>query len=209
MAYKFKNIIWSLFGDWENKYDSYKVNGKGIGQRFNEMLADDFDQNTLPLITNLSQNTTHPDLMFDSYVGYWETILGIPVVIDDLEVRRRYIKYGARMNTIRGTALSFELAFNLIGIRCTVVEFFNFGGFDNSLGFDSPVRTFDTGENEQFVLPFYLNLSGAPIDSVELARIVNIITKWLSPVGSSISGYSYDSGTETTEFDYDFDFDLG
>lgn len=208
MAYSFKNIIWSLFGDWENKYDSYKVNGKGIGQRFNEMLAEDFDTYTLPLIDNLSQNTMHPDLMFDAYVGYWETVFGIPVIIDDLTVRRRILKYGAHINTIKGTALSFELAFNLIGITCTVTEFFNFGGFDNGLGFDNDVRTFDSGEDEQFVLPFYLNLSGAAIDNVELARIVGIITKWLSPLNSNVSGYSYDSGAGPVEFDYDFDFDL-
>jgi hypothetical protein len=205
MSFALKNIIWPLFGKWEDKRDTYKVNGKGILRRYNEILADDFDQETLPFIADLQGKTMDPTTMMDRFIPYWEALMNTPMFDEDIELRRKILRYSSRFNQIAGTTLGYKVLFRFTGIECTVQEVMNYSRFDDGLKFDKADRRFDGSPEAEFQTPYRLILYGPP--SYTTQQIENIISTvvWANePVDAKYIGYTYNPTDVMIFFDETF-----
>ena len=191
--FSLKNIIFGLFGVEAKLNDTYKdQNGKGIWERYNESVAEYYDESVDPLIVNIFENVLLPNTMFVRFLDIQIEALGnLPVISDDPAIKRKVIQYFNILGTIKGTLKSFEMLFSFIGITVDDVIDVD-SGFtfdDDNATFDDPVRTFDSGN--PCCGTYELNLSGNdPIDD-DLENSINIINNYLKPINSEASVIRY------------------
>lgn len=144
-----EDIFTKYFSSYDKRIDIGKTpqNGnRGVVQRYNELLADDYDVELAPLLDNLVTNTLDPETAFENYLPYLENILGLGFVVSpDPVVRRKAIKRATLIHQKKGTKTGYKIAFGLIGY--TIIDLFEYNelfGFDNpNLTLDHPQRTFD------------------------------------------------------------------
>lgn len=188
--YSLKDTIWELFGPMESLNDTYVVNGKGIGQRYQEIIGEDFDQNVLPFITNLIPNTLVPTTAMVKFLPYLEDMLGgRAVVSNDIATRRRILRFMIRFRQVKGTERGYKLIFNAIGISCAITEYFDYFTFDSGT-FDDPIRTFDMGPCEQYCTRYELALSGHGPLTEELEGFILNAIKLNEPINAT-RNYTY------------------
>jgi hypothetical protein len=191
MSWSLKDKIWPLFGRWEDKRDSYKVGGKGINQRYNEILADEFDTETLPYIENLVSNLMDPDTLLDRFIPLWEDAFNTPIFDEDLDLRRKVLRYSVQLNKVAGTELGYKFLFRQIGIDCQVLELHNYSSFDIGKKFDNPFRTLDGSPEYEFQTPYKLILSGQALLPEQIENIISVVVKANEPVDAKYVGYVY------------------
>ena len=143
--YSLKEHIFSFFGPREKIVDNYKdSNGKGLHERFNELLAGDLDDNELLLINKLISNTQNPDTVLSKFIGYREGTFGTPVFTNDEYIRRKILKFISEINRRKGTKTGYKILLNMFGYTyIEIEEILNVFGFDSVENFDDSDRIFD------------------------------------------------------------------
>jgi len=111
-----KNTIFKLFGENDKVRDKYKdVSGKGILQRYNELLAEEADNYSLPGISLLIDNTIVPNTILEKFIPYAENNIGAPFIIEDFDIRRKFLRFLKRIYRIKSTIPSYEIMFRILG----------------------------------------------------------------------------------------------
>lgn len=199
--YSLKDTIWELFGPMESLNDTYKVEGKGIRQRYNQIIGEDFDENILPFVTNMIENTLVPQTALLKFLPYLEDMLGGRAVItNDIATRRRILRFMIRFRQVHGTERGYKLVFNTIGIQCSLVEYFVYYGFDSIVTFDNPIRRFDMGKCQQFCTEYTLVLSGHGPLTDELEQFIKNAIALNEPINAVLREFVYndlDSGSNS------------
>lgn len=195
MAFSLKQKIFELFGYHEAVTDSYKdANGKGIMQRYNEGVADDFDTYLEPELEFLPENVTSPELAYANLVSYLERECGgLPVISSDLYVRRKLVRYALRLNQIKGTKRSYEMLLKMIGFdTVTIVESWDTYGFDSPLTFDDADRVFDSG-GCQPCSPYEVYLTGTLTLTPEIITYIFNAIEYCEPINARLTNVYYNA----------------
>jgi arsenate reductase-like glutaredoxin family protein len=110
MNFNLKNIIYSLFNNATQLFDNTQ-----ILQRFNEMLADDLDNNELNKLKNLLDTRTNSELVESYQLSNMEQFLGIPFITYNETKRRSIIRYYFNILKNKGNILSYDLMLKCLG----------------------------------------------------------------------------------------------
>lgn len=191
--FSLKGIIFKLFGSNEKLNDTYKdINGKGILERYNESLAEDFDENALVLIDNLVSNTKDPFTAQSKFLSYLENDNGL--VNDFLtteQQRRQILSISNRLFDIRGTIFSYKLMLKWLGVdEVYIIEHEDDFSFDSIVTFDSPIRTFDN-TNYCGCREYSIQLYGSNELTPEFVNRVFNIVKFNEPIDADLREITY------------------
>jgi hypothetical protein len=122
MAFSLKQKIFSLFGHSYKVNDSYKdIAKKGLYERLLETLGEEYDDYNLVAISDLIDNTIVPNRILIKFITYQENQIGAPYLTDDIEIRRKLLRFLIPIYKIKGTKTSYETMFRLFGFD---VDFF-------------------------------------------------------------------------------------
>lgn len=185
--------------------DSYKdVNGKGLTERYQESLGDDYDDNLRDLIDVFLDRTIVPQNMLSRMIPYMESMLGDPVIVSDqVSFRRKIIRFAQHIYNIKSTRLSYEVLFRMLGFDTAVVfEYTNTSGFDSDLTFDDVDRTFD---GDSACTYYSVELTGVISITPEIILAIDRIIKFLEPINAHLRIVTYNGG-EITIFEYFDDY---
>jgi predicted transcriptional regulator with HTH domain len=192
MDFKLKTRLFEYFGVHAKREDSYKdSNGKGINERYQESVGEDYDDNLSDLMDNLFDRTLQPKTMLSKLIPHMEDMLGNPVIVlNDVPMRRKILQFVHHIYNIRSTHKSYEVLFRMLGFdTVTVQEFVITVGFDSDVTFDDPVRTFDG--TEKFCSEYSVHLTGTiGLDAVKVLAI-NRIIKFLEPINAHLREVTY------------------
>lgn len=192
--FSLKEKIFDLFGVEARRNDSYKdENGKGLWQRYNEALAEDFDEQLYSYIDKLLDYTLIPETVRPNMLAYLEDMFGEPVVIDDtIESRQRLLRFVVRLYQLKGTARSYEILVKLMGLdSVTITEIEGGGGFDSAVNFDDPERRFDS---EAFSTGKYsLHITGTLELDQELKDKIKSVVRFCEPINASLAEIFYNA----------------
>jgi len=200
MAWRLDKIIFPIYGTWEKLNDAYKnAEGKGVSERFNELVAADYDDELNPLVANLVDNTLVPRLALERFVPYLEEMIGLPILVSDqMDLRRKLIGFATRLYQIRGTKRSYEVLLRLLGFdTVNIIEFFDEDNFDNpNLTLDDPNRKFDSGCRTcsdyaieltgSFTVPFDTDLQAFLFNVIEFCEPINADLRYIEYNGNPI-----------------------
>jgi len=193
VAFNLKNIIFSLFTPLDYRMDVNKdANGKGLHQRYEEMLASDMDVELIPYLENFLDNISVPDTVLDRFIPYLEDLYGIPALSSDIEIRRKLIKNIFNILKVKGTKLSYEIVFKILGYSTVeIVEYYPRLTFDSIITFDDPIRTFDSGDCYP-CSPYDLYLTG-PYSTItsEQLQIILAAVYWVEPINAKLKKVYY------------------
>jgi hypothetical protein len=202
----FKDNIWKYFGEYYDKYDSYKdINGKGLLQRFNEIIGEDIDNNILPYLDNLYENTLLGDSILEKFLGDLEATIGIYLRFSDLgSLRKNYLKIAFLMYKIKGTKRGYEVLLRWLGFDTVEInEFWEVGGFDSPLNLDDPLRRFDSGGRCSGCSDYEIVLTGTLVLTEQLARYINNIVLFNEPINARLRRILYNGDDITNLFYFD------
>lgn len=157
MAFLLKEKIFGFFGREIKIRDSYKdVNGKGILERYNEVMGLEYDTYYSEYIDNLIDNTLVPQTVLEKFIPYMELMFGgLQFSGTDIQTRRKILKFALRLYETKGTKKGYDLIFRLLGFNSvTIVEYDDNYTFDmgnttsapdpSTVGFDDFYRRFDS-----------------------------------------------------------------
>lgn len=149
MAFSLQEIIFTtkFFSRTDINTDPNKDGGgKGTLQRYNEMVAEDYDDELQPLIDELVSNNLDPSTALAKFIIYLECLLGNPVQLSTTEALRRLVlQYATHFYTIRGTAKGYITLYSMIGLVASIVELEAEHPFDDALlDFDDDTRLLDS-----------------------------------------------------------------
>jgi len=188
--------IFGYFGAYAKVVDPLKDgSGFGLWERYNQTAGQAYDDELQALIDDLLDNIFVPADMLSKMIPVMEYNLGIDLVIEDVEAtRRKLIKYFNPIGYIKGTAASYNVLFNILGVTVSsLTEINNPSTFDQGIGFDAPNRTFDSASNCCGL--YSLELSGTlPLDSSLILAIRRIIT-YLQPIDVTLLEITYNGET--------------
>jgi hypothetical protein len=191
VEFRLKNIIWKLFGVWEQKRDNYKNSAnKGIRQRYNEILAEEYDEQTQSLLDNVFINCVSPSSMYAKFLPYMEEFLGVMPSNLPIEDRRKLLKYAIKFNQAKGTIVGLRMLLTRINVTCTITEFYDSGSFDNGT-FDNE-EGFDRNECNQFCGSYSIEAFGPEVED-ETTMILEIerLAKLNNPIHAKIKQITY------------------
>lgn len=186
-----KTILFPLFGKHAKISDTHKDgNDKGIWERFNEALAQDFDDELLPLIESLVENTVDPENFLLQFVEHYETSIGTPVYISNTEaIRRKLIKLNNSITRIRGTKKSFDVLYNILGMTTVTIAIETpLKTWDSNVTLDDEARRFDRNPCCAF---YSLTLAGPASINDSLQDAINRINNYLKPIGATTTEILY------------------
>lgn len=161
----FQTSIFSYFGRYEANTDTYRdANGKGVMQRFNEVIGKDMDS-IVRAIEQMQVNylDIHTADMYTLKLLCAEN--GVPFDLiykgSDVGVIRRIAKYGKSIVEWRGSLNGVKLITYLIlpPTSVNVIEVFADFSLDSSTTLDSPIRRLDSGGNFTDLIFDYTNTS--------------------------------------------------
>lgn len=191
--FKIKEYIFSLFTAWDTREDVNKDSEKkGTLQRYNETLGEQWDDDILPLVNNLIDNTLVPKTMLPKFIPYLESMVGLDNIVTDLDVRKALLQNIIRIYTVKGTKRSYEILFKLLGFDSVEIieEDISFG-FDSPVILDDPTRIFDNGSS-CFRCGFYtLNLTGTAAFTSDLRSTIFKAIKLVEPIHARLLEVTY------------------
>lgn len=196
MAYTFtlKDKIFSFFGVAAKAYDTHKnINGKGINERFQESIGEDYDDEIQDRIDNFQSNIVDPTTCLPDFIKYLEYTVGNPVLITDSDaVRRKMIRFQNTITMIKGTELCYQVLFQMLGITSVVVTLIpTSSGFDSDFTFDDPGRKFDSGS---ICCDHYsIDLIGSAAQDDELNEAIIRIVLFNQPINTELEEITYNS----------------
>lgn len=122
MAFKLKDIIFSKYPRKMQVEDSYKdYSNRGLLQRYNEMVAEDGDENEIGSIVDFIENVIDPDTLYERLLFYKEMDCGVTTnFLSSVEFRRKFIHYVEYILKIKGTIPSYEMCYRLMGFDVRV-----------------------------------------------------------------------------------------
>jgi hypothetical protein len=135
-----KTIIADLFG----LRDNYKDNG--FLKEFNEILAEDFDENEYTLLHEAFNNVLSWKTANKKYVDIRISELKAPYLSTDDSMIRTSYRFFDKFQRIKGTKAGFHILFRIIGIDSEIsITWDRYeGGFDSSNYKHDGIRTFDS-----------------------------------------------------------------
>lgn len=229
MAFNIKDIIFSkLYPSIDIREDINKIDGKGLNQRYNEMLGDDLDQNLITRVTSLIDNTIVPSTALTRFIPYLETLLGLEKLVDDIPTRRKLLSNILSIYKVKGTLISYEILFNSLGFdSINLIRRNQSYGFDSSTTFDDRIRTFDLGKCFNCI-EYDIELTGDAQLTNDLIETIKNAVKIVEPIyarlndifynGSNIENFVifiedngdliYETNSETVVLDLDDNGDL-
>ena len=183
-----KDIIYGFFGHRDKRNDTFKnANGKGIQQRFVELIAEDYDSEIHPKIRDIIANTIDPFTVLDQFIPLLEQMVGEPVKLNDtLATRRKMLTFALRFYSIKGTRRSYDLLFRILGYdTITITEHFENTGFDNpTLTLDDPGRVFDQGCPP--CTEYSIDLGGGITLTDEIIETIFRIIEFVEPIDTRL-----------------------
>lgn len=207
-----KPLIFSLFGDFEKIIDSKKdVADKGILERVQESVGEDYDEELADLIDNFVTYNVPPTTASESVLPNIEADYGNVGILPAMSLpnRRTAQRHILKYYAIRGTKKCYELMLNLIGFDAEITEFFSTFTFDSPVTLDDPERVFDLGKCSA-CSGYTINLirfSGSdPLSDAELAVITRII-KFNEPINARLVSLTLD-GSTVGDFNIDYNYDF-
>lgn len=191
------SLVNRIFGTWfsaeDKRLDENKnIDGEGTLERYNKIIASDYDDNIYPFINEAHDNLVVPRTMLDQYIINREQSLGNDYLFlaGGNEMRKRIINYWHRLVDIKGTKRCYELLFSWLGITSTITEAINQGGFDSPNTFDSALRpTFDSGKCSP-CSSYTVVLTGDPLTTAIYNSIFSIIN-FNEPINAILFGLTY------------------
>lgn len=181
MIFSLKNIIWGLFGIRDDANDINKIDGRGFHQRTVEMMAENYDSNEGVLLNNIVANTQAPKLFQAKFVRYREATFDLPIISNDIAVRRKLVQYARPLNARRGTIKGYTFLFKLMGFTTvTLTEYANSHGFDSDITLDNEVRRFD--QKCKQCSYYSLDLEGPEEISSELEQYIANVIEYNEPI---------------------------
>lgn len=114
-----KNVILSkfssAFGAENDSYKNPENDFKGILERMQELVADEYDENLSNKIEKITE-ILHPAKTLDIFLNYLEKNIGISDIINTENTKRRLaISYATLLFKKKGTFESYEILFKLLG----------------------------------------------------------------------------------------------
>jgi len=194
--WKVKDIIFRLFGYADSLTDTNKIvlptetEPKGQLQRYNENLAAQWDEDLMPLINNLLENTFISSTAYERFLPYLENLFDIPTLSQDTDVRRRILRNIIPLYKVKGTLRSYKILYRLLGFDDVEIEIIPMkSGFDNPFfTFDSESRTFDM-KAECYPCTYYnLKLTG----TMEMTNALWSFIKSVLPIVEPINAKLYE-----------------
>lgn len=148
MEFNLKQIIYNeLYDSFDVREDINKIEGRGLNQRYNEMLAEDLDVNVVSLVNNLIDNTIIPSTAQEKFIPYLESLLGLTKLVDSIAVRRKLLSNILSIYKVKGTLQSYEILFKSLGFSDIALERLSKSfGFDSAVTFDDEFRRLDLGK---------------------------------------------------------------
>ena len=172
-----KDKIFELFGYRDSIEDLNKINGKGFFQRFNELLADDMDDNEIDKMMNLLYNLIDPYTISERFIPLRNDHLGMKIYFsDEIEIIRKTLTLLIDIYSIKGTINGYKTLFRIIGIngQVTIIEYTLNTGFDSPIKLDDPIRKLDS--YKATCSPYSIILTGTlPLTSGLIDGIKNIV----------------------------------
>lgn len=192
MAFNLKDIIFNkLFSNFDIREDINKIDGRGLNQRYNEMLGDDLDINLVSRITNLIENTIIPNSAFIRFVPYLETLLGLEKLVDDITIRRKLLSNIISIYKVKGTLISYEILYKSLGFETVELERLNQSfGFDSVVTFDDNIRRYDFGKCFNCV-DYDLKLTGDIQITEDLVETIRKAVKIVEPIYANLNNIIY------------------
>lgn len=124
---KFAEYIFGLFPHYYKQYDSYKIGGKGLLERFLETLGGELDDETMKFLDEDNNeyylNNLDPLLADINLLPHlMDELSNPPKILTDNTSYRKLLKYIVSLYKIRGTKRSYVLYFELLGFTIDLIE---------------------------------------------------------------------------------------
>lgn len=210
-----KEFIFKLFSNYDKTNDTYiDSTGKGFLERFNLVVANDFDTEIYPKIEYFFENVLNPVSAFEKYLPFLEGGVGNDVLFlsANADVRRKIQKFILRLYQIKGTVKGYTHLFRLLGFNAEITESWLDYSFDSPITFDDAERRFDM--QCQGCSKYCINLTRtgggvAEPTPVEVQAIKNII-KFNEPINAKLDCITFrDTPIDTGDYSYlDFNLDF-
>jgi len=205
----FKTWIFNLLPSRFYREDTYKdVNGEGIFQRYTQAIGEELDEELVPYLTDYLLNQVAWDLKGEQapyeFLVHLSDCLGNPpdiflgeVPVDEISRKyRKLLRYIASVYKIKGTRLSYELFFGLLGYNVNIIEIpQNSMLYDEGLVYDTIDVYYDEGCStcSGYSLAFTDirndNNTIYPISADTLGKLQSIV-KFLEPINAVLANLS-------------------
>lgn len=193
MAFLLKPKIFKLYGPEEKNNDTYKdIDGKGIFERYNESLAEDFDEEILILINNLVGNTMDPFTVQQKFIAYLEEMLGVNFSISDTIARRRkFLSIINHIYDIKSTIPAYQIMLKWLGFDTVdIIEYDNAHGFDSPFTFDDKRRRFDN-KCGKACGQYSIQLTGTVANTPDIVSKVFKIIEFNEPIDAELRSVTF------------------
>jgi len=194
--FSLKDKIFSLFGINSVHDDLFKVNGKGFLQRYNEKLAEDFDENELDKTHHFSNYLINPDSLLTRFIPLrYESMGGYDSVLASIGLReipmRRVLKYIIPLYRKKGTKIGYIAMFRMIGIDGTILidEYESDKGFDSPITWDDTVRRLDGSDST--CSDYGIQLFGTMAYSAALMNEIRSVVEFNEPINARLVRLTY------------------
>lgn len=200
---KMLDYIFTLFSPANYRDDTYKdADGKGVLQRYNEVIGSDIDDNILPYIDNLVSATNDLSKMSDEFLSYREYESGVDLYLgSDRSTRESVLRYFPYYVSWKGTPWLYKRLFQFKGYGATITPTYDDsgGGFDSIYTFDSIERTFDN--SSCYVCSgLVIELTGDGDLTGDDYSIISSIVNFNTPINVVLSTITYNGANLTIEY---------
>lgn len=174
----YKDTVFSLYGSYVAVQDSYKdAEGKGLFERFNEILGQDLDEWVISAIKGLLDEMMVPSTMQEKFVQLLTAQIGFtPVVNISREAKAKLLGMMRTIYDCRGLEKCQSILLSFLGITSVeyvVKETYTVRGLDSELTLDSG-RLLDSSSSNMYYYDF--KIKGAePMSEQLLESIVALI----------------------------------
>lgn len=193
MAFSLKAKIFSLFGRDIKDRDSYKDSeGKGFVQRYNELMAEEYDEFLAPYIDNLIDYTLVPQTALEKFIPYLEEMFGgLQFTGTTVATRRKILQFAIKLYQVKGTKKSYEMLYRLLGFNSiTIIEHGAGFSFDSATTFDDPFRHFDSAACPT-CSDYTLNIYGSVPLTDELHKMIFRAIDLCEPINARLRAVYY------------------
>lgn len=197
--FKLKSVIFDYFYPSDTIQD-INQNPKGTNQRFHEMLAEDWDKNLIPYISGLV-DAVYAENINDSFLSYIEDYWGFSPLSSNIEIRKKFIKYLPKIYATKGTLVSYNIVFKLLGFEGVEIQEINDElGFDSIVALDDKNRKLDKNECQP-CSNYILKLKGKQALTEELYKLIIKAIELVEPINAKLFSIMYnDSFVDFTIF---------
>ena len=205
----FKKILWDLFPPYFKELDSYiDNNGQGLLERYINNMGRELNENFYPALIN-ALDTLDPNFQSGKFIPHIAFLLGNPSnIFNNPSDYKKLFYLLIYIYKTKGTIISYEYAFRLIGYSCILIESFSVGLITDSGKKTDNGNYTDAGNNGRVEYQInILDLNGGPITiNDELIAKVNNIRALVEPEHMICTGLTSDSAIEGLGFNYTFNF---